>query len=78
MDFLEGVPYRSPHPAFRLVRGYLELDLEEVERVHAEHGDDACAESREGMILSRRVRSARIQLRDRGVHTRAEVGKKLG
>ena len=80
MDVLERGPDGAPDPSLGLVGRYLELDLEKVERVHAEHGDDACAEPREGMVLRRDkdVSAATPVFQVEEMRTMAAVGKKLG
>ena len=57
LDVLEGRPYCAADAALGFVCCYLELDLEEVEGVHAEDGDNARAEPRKGMVLDGRVRA---------------------
>ena len=47
----QSVPYLLSEAALGFGCRYLKLDFEEVERVHAEDGDDACAESCYGMVL---------------------------
>ena len=47
----QGVPYLLSDTALGLGSRHLELDFEEVERVHAEDGDDTCAEACCGMVL---------------------------
>ncbi len=66
--------------ALRLLGRYLELDLEEVERVHAQHGDDASTKPRERMILYNGggVSASKYAGTSQGRRTMAEVGKKLG
>ena len=47
----QGAPYLLSDPARGLGGRHLELDFEEVEGVHAEDGDDTCAEACCGMVL---------------------------
>ena len=75
LDALERLPYRATNPTLRLVSRYLEFDLDEIKRVHAEHGDDACAEPSERMVLGDVSGVWTVRGRER---TRAWDGKKLG
>ena len=47
----QGEPDAASNPALGSTRRHLKFDLEEVERVHAEHGYRARADSCERMIL---------------------------
>ena len=81
LDVLERRPYRASDPSLRLLCRYLELDLEEVERVHTQHRDDACTEPGERMVLGMERKDERVSATRRsaeGGRTMAAVGKKLG
>ena len=51
VDVAQGSPDAASDPAFGPMRRYLELDLERVERVHAEHGRRARADTGERVVL---------------------------
>ena len=43
LDISQGIPDLFSYATLRLFCGYLQLDFEEVERVHTQHSDDSCA-----------------------------------
>ena len=51
MYVAEGAPDAASDAALGLARRHLELDLEQVERVHAEHGRRARADPSERVVL---------------------------
>lgn len=70
----QRVPYLLSDATLGFGRGHLELDLEQVEGVHAEDGGDACTETCRGMVLQR----VSVEKQRDGGRTRAVDGKKLG
>lgn len=51
LDVLQRPPYLFSYPALWWFVGDLKLDLQEVERVHAQDGYDPCADTCECMVL---------------------------
>src|SRR5579863_10336994 len=59
----QGEPDAASNTALGSARRHLKFDLEEVERVHAEHGCRACADACECMVLQGKRRQRRRRRR---------------
>ena len=82
MYVAQGEPYAPADAALGSARRHLKLDLEQIERVHAEHRGDARADPGKRVVLQNQKKR---QVSGRGVghwirapRTIACVGKKLG
>jgi hypothetical protein len=77
MDIPEGAPDAASDAALWPARQYLKPDLEQVERVHAEHGDCARANTGERVVLQSKSRGA-CPCQQEQQQSWAEMSKKAG
>jgi len=61
VDITEGVPDAASDAALGRARRHLELDLEQVKRVHAEHGNCACADTSKRVVLQSKGRGSCLE-----------------